>query len=63
MPVGTKLNVQVITEGQKKGPYIGTAVVRAKGIVLHLDPGKPVAQGARLFLTERWSQPETEQAE
>lgn len=53
MSNNTKLNVQLITDGQEKWPYVGTAVVGGKGITLFLDPNKSVPAGARLFLSER----------
>jgi hypothetical protein len=50
----TKLNVQLITDGEGKWPYIGTGFVKPDGgITIMLDPNKSVPAGSRLYLSKR----------
>jgi hypothetical protein len=61
MSQGTKLNVQLITEGSGKWPYVGRAVVNKNGSInLYLDPKKTVPTGARLYLSESRKQDEAQ---
>jgi hypothetical protein len=47
MSTSTKFNVQLISDGPDRWPYVGTAITRDKGILLYLDPNKSLPAGAR----------------